>query len=109
MECKYKKISLSKLKKLVKESITYSELMRKLGYTANRGSSFQNLRKYLECNKIDTSHFKGKAHGTSNNAQQSLEEIMVEDSKYSNMTRLKKRIIKAKLIKYKCSCCGLTK
>lgn len=108
MKCKYKEIDLKELKKLVKDSITWSELMRKLGYTANRGNSFAGLKKYIEENKIDTSHFKGKAHGTSDTSEQSLDEIMVENSTYSNMSRLKKRIIKANLIEYKCSCCGLT-
>lgn len=82
--------------------------MRKLGYTANRGNSFAGLKKYIEDNKIDISHFKGKAHGTSDTSEYSLEEIMVENSTYSNMTRLKKRILKAGLIEYKCSCCGIT-
>lgn len=45
MKCKYKEISLENLQQLVSESSTYSELMRKLGYTANRGSSGQNLKK----------------------------------------------------------------
>ena len=108
MECKYKQISLEELDKLVKESTTYSDLMRKLGYTVNRGNSFLGLKKYLRENSIDTSHFVGKAHGTSDTSEYSLEEIMVENSIYSNITRFKKRLIKAKLIEYKCSCCGIT-
>lgn len=39
MICKYKEISISELTQIVKDSITFSELMRKLGYTANRGNS----------------------------------------------------------------------
>ena len=33
---------------------------------------------------------------------------MVENSTYSNMTKFKSRLIKANLIEYKCSCCGIT-
>lgn len=33
---------------------------------------------------------------------------MVENSTYSNMTKFKNRLIKANLIEYKCSCCGIT-
>ena len=34
---------------------------------------------------------------------------MVENSTYSNMTKFKERLIKANLIEYKCSSCGITK
>lgn len=108
MQCKYKAISLEELKQLVSESITISELMRKLGYTANRGNSFEGLKRYLQENNIDISHFKGKAHGTSKTEKYSLEEILVKDSPYTNMTRLKEKVIKNKLLKYECSECGIS-
>ena len=108
MTCKYKQVSIEELTKLVNESITFSELMRKLGYTANRGNSFKGLKDYLIENNIDFSHFLGRAHGTSDNTKYSLEDIMVENSTYSNMTKFKKRLIKANLIEYKCSNCGIT-
>lgn len=82
--------------------------MRKLGYTANRGNSLQGLKEYLEENKIDTSHFKGRSHGTSKTEKYSLEEILVKNSTYSNMTRLKERILKAGLLEYKCCECGIS-
>lgn len=107
MRCKYKEISLFELENMIKNSITYSEVMKKLGYTCNRGSSFQGLKRYIKSNNIDTSHLKGKSHGTSNNTKYTLDEILIEDSKYSNLTKLKKRIIQANLIEYKCSSCGI--
>ena len=36
-----------------------------------------------------------------------LEEILVKDSKYTNMTCLKQRALRAKLIDYKCAICGI--
>lgn len=82
--------------------------MRKLGYTNNRGSSFKSLKNYLIQNNIDFSHFKGKAHGTSDNTKYSLNDILVENSTYTNTTSLKKRIIKQNIIEYKCAKCGIT-
>lgn len=108
MKCKYKEISLEELQKIVSESITISEVMRKLGYTQNRGNSFKGLKDYLLENNIDTSHFKGKAHGTSKTAKYTLEEILVEDTPYSNMSKLKDRVLKAGLLEYKCAKCGNT-
>ena len=108
MKCKYKEISLKELQQLVIESTTIAELMRKLGYTANRGNSFDGLKKYLTENNIDISHFKGKSHGSSKTEKYSLEQILVENSTYSNMTRLKERVLKANLLEYKCSECGIS-
>ena len=108
MKCKYKEISLKELQQLVSESISASEIMRKLGYTANRGNSLQGLKEYLEENNIDISHFKGRSHGTSKTEKYSLEEILVKNSTYSNMTRLKERILKAGLLEYKCCECSIS-
>lgn len=108
MICKYKEISISKLTQIVKDSITFSELMRKLGYTANRGNSFNGLKKYLIENNIDFSHFKGKSHGTTKNIKYSLKDIMVENSVYSNMYKFKHRLLEENLLEYKCSNCGIS-
>ena len=111
MHCKYKEISIDELKDLVSQSIHYADLMRKLEYTANRGNSLKGLKSYLSDNNIDTSHFnkyKNRNYKLSNNIKISLEDIMVENSTYTNLTRFKERLIKANLLEYKCSCCGIT-
>jgi 5-methylcytosine-specific restriction endonuclease McrA len=37
----------------------------------------------------------------------SLEDILVEDSTYTNNTSLKKRLLESNLLEYKCSICGI--
>ena len=111
MHCKYKEISIDELKDLVSQSIHYADLMRKLGYTANRGNSLNGLKSYLSDNNIDTSHFnkyKNRNYKLPDNTKFSLEDIMVENSTYTNLTKFKERLIKANLLEYKCSCCGIT-
>jgi hypothetical protein len=62
---------------------------------------------------IDTSHFTGK--GWSKNKKRpeisfptyTLEEILVDDSTYTNNTSLKKRLIDANLLEDKCIICHL--
>ena len=84
--------------------------MRKLGYTANRGNSLNGLKSYLLDNNIDTSHFNKYKNRNYNLPDKKipLEDIMVENSTYTNLTRFKERLIKANLLEYKCSCCGIT-
>lgn len=81
--------------------------MRKLGYTANRGNSYKPLKIYLKQNNIDILHFLGKSNGLAKNEKFTLDEILVKDSKYTNMSRLKSRILKTNLIEYKCVMCGI--
>lgn len=104
----YKSISLDELKKIVSESISVSEVMRKLGYTANRGNSYHGLVDYMRCNEIDTTHFLGKAHATSHPMKYRLEEILVKNSRYTNMTRLKARVLSLGVLGNVCSVCGIS-
>lgn len=101
-------IPLEELKQLVDESISYAEVLRALGYKEKGGRPWENLKKKLKEFGIDTSHFKGRAHGTSNNAKYTLDEILVKDSTYTNLTRLKSRLLKENLKEYKCEICGIS-
>ena len=107
MHAYYKEKTKEELEQIVSSSITFAEVMIKLGYTKNRGNSVNGLKKYLDSLNIDYSHFKGKAHGTSNTAIYKLNEILIKDTPYTNMTSLKRRILNANLLEYKCAICGI--
>ena len=96
------------LEKLVKESSSYVEMMKKLGYKCKGGNANIRLKNKVLEYGIDTSHFKGKAHGTSNTIIYLLKDILVENSKYNNNYSLKKRLLKEKLLEYKCYICGIS-
>lgn len=96
------------LKCLVEQSTTYSQVLRSLGYHAKGGEPYRCLKRRLKEMDIDTSHFKGKGHGTSNNIVYELSEILQEHSKYTNINRLKLRLIKCGLKENRCEKCGIT-
>lgn len=50
-----------KLKKAVKESFSYSEVMRKLGKKWSGGQQ-QNLKRWISIYGLDISHFTGQGH-----------------------------------------------
>jgi predicted restriction endonuclease len=95
------------IEEIVKNSFTYQEVMTKLGYKSKGGGVFRSLKKRLVKLNIDTSHFKGKAHGTSKTAKRTLDFILVENSDYMNLYSLKKRIVKENILEYKCEICGI--
>lgn len=96
------------LRELVEKSTTYAEVLRSLGYHEKGGAPWRNLKKRLEELNISVEHFKGRAHGTSKTQKYKLEEILIEDSTYTNMTRLKQRLIKEGLKQNVCERCGIS-
>lgn len=90
--------------KFVNESNTYSDVMRKCGYT-NLGNT-KTIKKRINLLNLSIEHFiKYK----SINIKIPLNEILVENSTYNNNTHLKKRLIKELNWEYKCSECNISK
>lgn len=107
MSAYYKNVSKEELSKLVEESTTLAELMKKLGYSGNRGNSVSGLKKYLDSVGIDYSKFsKNNIHNFSH-PKHNLNELLVKDCTYTNPTRLKKRIMRESLLGDVCSICGI--
>lgn len=78
--------------------------MLSLGYTKNGRYAYDLIKKRCDELQISTNHFT-RTHNDSR-AKYSLDEILVENSQYTNMTSLKNRILKSGLIEYKCAICG---
>lgn len=91
------------LRLLVKNSINQSEVLQKLGL--NVQSSAVTFRKYIKLYGIDISHFNTYRirNGTT---KMPLSEILVENSDYKSRHCLKLRLIKEKVLEYKCGICG---
>lgn len=92
--------------KVVEESNCIQDIRRKLGYSAGSGSITKYIKKRIEKLNIDTSHFGKYKVENYSHPRYTLDEIMVENSKYENVERLKQRILRANLLEYKCNNCG---
>ena len=75
------------------------------GYKRSNGSMSKVMKEVIQEYNIDTTHFK-PFHRTNQKATYSLDEILIPNSSYTNIARLKKRILKAGLLKYECECCS---
>lgn len=107
MAAYYKTKTREELETIVKESETFAEIMRKLGYSGNRGNSIKGLKKYLDDLGIDYSRFLQKNIVRFSHPKNELENILVKDCTYTNMTRLKKRVLREGLLGCVCSMCGI--
>lgn len=88
-------------KNIVKNSYSFKELARKLGYSNASGATLRILKNRINDLEIDISHFKKKAtiHRTTDN-------IFVLNSTASQNT-LRKWYKRGNYTEYKCSICGL--
>lgn len=94
-------------KKLVQESSSVSDILGKFGYSKSSGTMQGIIKRRIRNENIDISHFK-RSGTQGGQPRYSLEEILVENSNYTNITRLKTRLLKAGLLEYKCMECDNT-
>lgn len=98
--------------KIVAESFTASEVLRKLGLKTMGGNP-KTFKRFVLKHGIDTSHFLGQAHLRGKTRpehkriyQYPLEAVLIEDSPYTDTTQLKKRLIRERDWLEVCSRCG---
>lgn len=98
-------VSDEEFKNIVKNSLSYSDCLRTLGLTTKGGSSTDVLKRRISELNCSIKHFKGQFKSFT---KYKLEEILIKDSTYANISKLKERLIKANLLEYKCHKCGIT-
>ena len=103
------------LEKLVKESVSIAEVLRKLGYSSCGGGTHTILKQKIEKLKLDTSHFTGQKWSAGKTkldddrirTRVSREHIFCEDSLESQSV-VRKYLIRYNLVEYKCGECEIT-
>lgn len=107
MISKIYQVSDEKFIQIVKEADSYSDCLRALGLHTSGGSSTDILKKRIRELNCSIEHFHSKEK-VSSNKKYSLDEILVKNSSYANISRLKIRLVNEKRLEYKCANCGLT-
>lgn len=90
----------------VKNSISIAGVLRSIG-RAYVGSNYKFIRRKIAELCLDTSHFKGVAHGTRPQIMVSWEKVLVENSPFTIGVERKRRLIADGLLKNECYVCGL--
>lgn len=103
---KFKNISDEYFTNIVKENNCIRDVVGALGYSRSSGSMGVKVSERIKSLGIDISHFHKRKSELSSRPIYSLNEILIENSQYENINRLKKRILKAGLLEYKCAKCG---
>lgn len=103
---KFSDISDTEFKIIVEQNKTIRDVVGALGYSRSSGSMGKLVKDRIVRLNIDTSHFKRYDYNKLSQPKYALEDILIENSKYENMRSLKKRLINAGLLEYKCANCG---
>ena len=100
--------SIQEISEICKNSESYREVMLKLGYSGNSGSSSTRLKKIILDNNIDVSHFKGQGH-TKNIGKRktNINQYLNNEVKITSH-KLRLRLLEEGYFEQKCNCCGLS-
>jgi len=100
-------LSDSEFIELIKNSSCISDVLRTVGYSTN-GNTWGNRIVKERMEKLNLS-FTKKNENYYNKTIKPLElnEVLIKDSNY-NRTKLKERLVKEGIFKYKCACCGIS-
>ena len=107
MISKVYQVSDEDFKEIINNANSYSDCLRALGLSTKGGSSTDILKRRISELNCSIEHF-GKIKKQSPNAKYNLDEILIENSTYANISRLKARLIKENRLEYKCAFCGNT-
>ena len=98
-------LSKEEIQEKVNKCNSISDMLESFGYKRSSGSMAKVMKEVIQEYNIDTTHFR-PFDRTNQKAKYSLEEILVPNSSYRNIRKLKNRILKAGLLKYECEGCG---
>ena len=101
MRAKVGNIDIEKLKKLVLESDSMSELIRKLGYGTVNGSNHKTVNRWLNKYGISTSHFTS----IRDHRKLTANDVFRKDSDCTQKV-LRTWYIRGNYTEYRCSICG---
>ena len=108
MYIKKKSWTEQQLRIAVKSSTSTRQVLTKLGLK-EAGGNYDQIKKYLQYYKIDSSHFKGQGWSKGmkgiGKPRLSLDQILVKNS-YFQSYKLKKRLLEAGVKKGKCEMCN---
>ena len=99
-----RKWSDKELQEAVRTSVSYSSALKKLGLSVSNGN-YRVVKLHINRLKIDISHFV-RTFKQNRHQRIKLEDILIENSTYTNSPLLKKRLMRDGMLKNVCSICG---
>jgi 5-methylcytosine-specific restriction endonuclease McrA len=97
--------STKEFKMLIEASKSIREVLTKLGYKNASGAMHKKVRERITLDNLSIDHMIGRFN-VGDGRRIPLGDILIENSTYTNMSRLKIRLVNEKVLDYKCVECG---
>tara|TARA_Y100000310_G_scaffold206005_1_gene206361 strand:- start:9210 stop:9938 length:729 start_codon:yes stop_codon:yes gene_type:complete len=111
MRFKANKYTKEEFARAVSNNFSIRSVLLELGLYGS-GANYTTFHRNVQVLNLDTSHFLGQGHlkGKTHNwgVRIPLEEILIENSSYSNTNNVKKRLLRKGLLVYECSVCKIS-
>lgn len=93
--------------KLIEESKSISDALKTLNVNSRGSGAYKTFRGHCKRIGVDLNEIKFKFEKTNDNRgiKRSLDEILIKDSTYQNISRLKIRLVNENILEYKCVKC----
>jgi len=103
MENKLEKYTNDEIIEILNNCNSFREALIKFEYCSNGSAGYVSAKRIIKKRNINIPqyHYYGKGNS---NPKYKLNEILIENSKYTSRTSLKKRLVSEGLLKYKCRC-----
>ena len=103
---KNKSFTLEEFQAICENSESVREVVQKLGYAPNGGGTAARVKRDIENNNIDISHFTGQAHTKNIGKYKTpIEDYLTNKVKITSH-KLRLRLLKEGIFEYKCAYCG---
>lgn len=105
---KWEKFSRDEIERFVKESKSYSQLSRKLGYGESAsGSANKTIRSMIEELSLDVSHFMGQGwnKGSSYESNNYMPFNEYINGEHVQTNKVRKKLLREGIKKHICECC----
>lgn len=104
MKKKISELSKEEIVLLIEKANSINEILKQLKVNPNGSGAYKTFRNH--CKRLGV---EPPIYNIGNNVvgpRIELKDILVENSTYQNITRLKQRLVKNKILEYKCVKCG---
>lgn len=105
MENKLENYTNDDIINILNNSKSFREALNKFGYCSNGSAGYVSAKRIIKKRNIKIPKYNYYGEGKSN-PQYELNEILVENSKYTSRASLKKRLVDEGIFKYECRKCG---
>lgn len=99
-------LSNEEFAEIVAHNLCIRDIVAELGFVPTSGSMAIVVKKRIKRDGLNIAHLVGRNAKGCSNPQYTLEEILIENSTYSSISRLKTRLVNEGLLKYECAGCG---